>query len=399
MRKVPVRGLCVAAAALLLVSCGTTAAEKAAEAEAARIAAELAARTPPPIALADSVAESASIYLSFTRDMATIRGGFADAASIQAALQRGAAYDPTQLSQGMVSYGAIVALQSPEFVAGVRQYAAHASVREELANNIAADPRWVLTLPGADVAAGLVMSVLRQDIDALSEAANSIENDAYTIQNRWDPRRSWAVAHIADRPQRLADVKAAATRVMLPSAEDTARLLAAAQSGQGLGVASERRREGPFPPVVERALAIAALAALGEAGNADVARTSALQTETVSQTCLTESKLNLYQCLAASRPSYEDMFCVGRHIVRDLATCTRGASQPAAIVSVSNLAVAAPPPEPRIAPSTLEPTPAPTPAPVTAPPVRTPVTVTPPPGATPQRTLTPTERLNSTPGG
>ena len=34
------------------------------------------------------------------------------------------------------------------------------------------------------------------------------------------------------------------------------------------------------------------------------------------------SKLMLFQCLAASRPSYEDMFCVGRHVARDLATCT-----------------------------------------------------------------------------
>ncbi|MGZ9114750.1 MAG: hypothetical protein ACXW3K_09015, partial [Brevundimonas sp.] len=46
--------------------------------------------------------------------------------------------------------------------------------------------------------------------------------------------------------------------------------------------------------------------------------------------------LNLYQCLAASRPSYEDMFCLGRHIVRDLATCTRSSALPAAIVTVSD---------------------------------------------------------------
>ena len=49
MARVPVRGLCVAAAALLLVSCGTTAAEKAAEAEAARIAGRIMAA-----AIADS---------------------------------------------------------------------------------------------------------------------------------------------------------------------------------------------------------------------------------------------------------------------------------------------------------------------------------------------------------
>ena len=33
------------------------------------------------------------------------------------------------------------------------------------------------------------------------------------------------------------------------------------------------------------------------------------------------SKLNLFQCLAASRPHYEDIFCIGQHIVSDLATC------------------------------------------------------------------------------
>ena len=33
------------------------------------------------------------------------------------------------------------------------------------------------------------------------------------------------------------------------------------------------------------------------------------------------SKLMLFQCLAASRPSYEDMFCLGRHVARDLSSC------------------------------------------------------------------------------
>ncbi|GAA0619409.1 hypothetical protein GCM10009422_13650 [Brevundimonas kwangchunensis] len=396
MPKFPVRGVCAAAAALLLASCGTTAAEKAAEAEAARIAAELAARTPPPIALADSVAESAAIYLSFTRDMATIQGGFASAAEVQAALRRGAAYDPTQLSRGMVAYGAIVALQSPEFVAGVRQYASHASVRQELANNIAADPRWVLNLPGADAGAGLVMAVLRDDIDALSRAADSIETDAYTIQNRGDPRRAWAVAHVADRSQRLDAVKAGATRTMLAPEAEVARLRSAALAGSGLGIATDRRREAPYPPIVEQALALAALAALGEGGNPAQSRTDALQTETVSQGCLTESKLNLYQCLAASRPSYEDMFCLGRHIVRDLATCARGASQPAAIVSVSDVSVAPEPPQPRITPSALQPSPVPAPAIQT--PAGQPVTISPTPSP-PGRVLSPTERLNRAPGG
>ncbi len=322
LRRGPRRGLCVAALALLLASCASNTAEKEAQAEAARRAAEIAARTPPPIALNDSVAEAASIYLSFSRDMATIEGGFANAEAIQAALRRGSAYDPDQLSRGLVAYASILALQSPEFVAGVRQYAVDRTVREQLVANIVADPRWASSLPGADAGAGLIMAALREDINALGRAADSVENDAYAIQNTWDPRRSWGVAQVNDRDGRLQAAKTLSTQTMLPSGPDASRLRAAAHSGQGLNVASDRRRAPPYPPVVERALALAALAALGAAGDNAQANTDALQNEPVSQNCLRESKLMLFQCLAASRPSYEDMFCVGRHIARDLSTCT-----------------------------------------------------------------------------
>lgn len=397
MQVFPRRGLCAVALAALLAACASgTAEKKAAEAEAARLAAEAAARTPPPIALNAGVAEAASIYLTFTRDMAAMEGGFADPEAVQAALRRGTGYDPAQLSRGLVAYASILALQSPDFVSGVRQYATHPVTRQQLIDNIVADPRWALTLPGADAAAGLIMSTLRDDIDALGRAADSIENDAYAIQNRWDPRRSWAVAHVADREGRLQSAKDSAARTMLPSAPEAARLLAAARTGQGLTLGAERRRELPYPPVVERALALAALAALGAAGEDARANTDALQEEPVSQGCLQESKLNLYQCLAASRPTYEDMFCLGRHIVRDIATCTRGAAQPPYRVIVSNVE-AAEPAAPRIQVAPLD-----APAP---PPVRTPVAppapaVTPAPLAAPAAPVrSPTERLNTSPGG
>ena len=335
------RGLAAVALAVaaLLAGCASqSAAEKAAEAEAARIAAELAARTPPPMGLNADVVEAASIYVAFSRDMRAIEGGFGAPEEIQAALRRGAAYEPIQLSRGLVAYAAVVALQSPEFVQGVRQYASDRDTRRRLADNIVADPRWASHLPGSDAAAGLIISTLRVDIDALNSTADRIENDAYAVQG--DARRSWAVRPVADREGRLADAKARSALPMSPSAPDAARLLAAASSGSGLGLSGDRTRTPPYPPVVVQALAIAALAALGEAD--DSSRTAALQDDPVSQTCLTESKLNLFQCLAASRPNYEDVFCVGRHVVRDIATCTRGAAQPAPTVTVSPVRAAPP---------------------------------------------------------
>lgn len=386
--------LAAVAMAALLGSCASGKAE--AEAEAARLAeaAAIAARQPPPIALNDSVAQAASVYLTFTRDVTAIQGGFASPEAVQAALRRGAAYDPDQISRGLVAYASILALQSPEFVAGVRSAAATPGARRQLVERIVADPTHASTLPGAEAAAGLVISMLETDIIALANAADTVETDAYTIQYAGDPRSGWGRAASPDREGRLQAVKDLSARAVLPSPEESARLYAAAHDGSGLGAEGVRTRRPPYAPSVSNALAMAALAALGAAGENARANTDALQYDRASQDCLASSKLNLFQCLAASRPAYEDMFCLGRHVMRDLATCARGAALPSAIVTVDDPTASrvAAPAAPRVTPRALPPapladplTPVPVPAPAPAP--------TPAEGPTPS----PTQRLNSGP--
>ncbi|HYC96668.1 hypothetical protein [Brevundimonas sp.] len=367
------RGPSVAALAIaaLLAGCASDAPTKA-EIEAARVAAEVAAvaaRTPPPINLNRGVAEAAAVYMAFSRDMAALEGGFSDPEQIQAALRRGSAYDPGQISRGLVAYASILALQSPEFVSGVRSLADDQITREKIVADIVADPSYASTLPGAEAAAGLVMTTLAADINALGRAANSIENDAYAIQALYDPRRPWGVAEVANRESRLQAAKVQSAMTVPPSADEAARLFAAAHSGGGALPVTGDPRKPPYPPAVVNALALAALAALGYAGENARANTDALQFDRVSHGCLSMSKLNLFQCLAASRPNYEDMFCLGRHIVRDLATCSRGAAMPAAVVTVSDVTPAEPiiitPARPAAAqtPITITPTPAPAPPP------------------------------------
>lgn len=316
------RGLTAAAlaAAALLASCSTPEPE-----------APPAAPPPPPppaVALNDSVAQAASIYVTFMREARTLSAPFADAESIQNALRKGAAYDAPQLSRGMIAYGSILALQSPEFVAGVRAYAADPAQRQEIVNRIIADPAYAATFPGAASAAGVIADVLGADAIAMTAIAEAIESDAYTIQERQDPRRRWAVAHVANREARLERVKVLSEDDLLPSAEEAARLFAAAHSGTGLGVASATSTP-PYTPATVRSLALAALAALGAAGDNARVNTDALQVDLNSESCLTMSKLMLFQCLAASRPSYEDIFCAGRHVARDLGTCVAQAAGPA----------------------------------------------------------------------
>lgn len=311
------RGLAIAAvaAAAVLAGCATP------EPEAAPTPPPPPPAPPPAVSLNEGVAQAASIYVAFMRDVGTIQAGFPTAESIQAAIRKGAAYEPAQLSRGMIAYGSILALQSPEFVQGVRRYAVDPAVRQEMIDRIIADPATAATLPGAEAAAGLIVETIGRDSAAMLVIADAVEGDAYTIQGRSDPRRRWATAHIADRVTRLEGAKTLSAVQMLPSAEESARLFAAANNGSGLGV-SPARSGPPYTPAVVRSLALAALAALGAGGEEARANTEALTVEQNSEFCLNMSKLMLFQCLAASRPSYEDMFCVGRHVARDLATCT-----------------------------------------------------------------------------
>jgi hypothetical protein len=43
--------------------------------------------------------------------------------------------------------------------------------------------------------------------------------------------------------------------------------------------------------------------------------------ETNGANCLNMAKLNLYQCLAVAKPHYEDVFCLGQHIMMDTGRC------------------------------------------------------------------------------
>jgi len=282
---------------------------------------------PPALALNSGIADAASIYVSFIREVGSIERSFSSPEGIEAAILKGAAYEPTQLSRGMIAYGAILALQSPEFVEGVRQYAVDPAQREEVINAIIRDPAYAATLPGADHAAGLIVATLGADIVALASIGDAIKEDAYTIQGRSDPRRRWATTPAANRPARIESVKTLSATRMLPSPAESQRLFGAAHAGTGLNLSSARQGP-PYTPAVVHSLAIAALAALGAGGEDRRAYTEALIVESNSEFCFNMSKLNLFQCLSAARPNYEDMFCVGQHIVADIAQCTSANTGP-----------------------------------------------------------------------
>jgi hypothetical protein len=88
--------------------------------------------------------------------------------------------------------------------------------------------------------------------------------------------------------------------------------------------------------MVVRSLAVAALAALGYADDPSLEQVMPIMAEPNSAQCLNMSKLNLYQCLAVARPHYEDVFCLGQHVLMDTGSCLMksvGMVEPAPIVA------------------------------------------------------------------
>jgi hypothetical protein len=107
---------------------------------------------------------------------------------------------------------------------------------------------------------------------------------------------------------------------LLGEVSETARLQMAVSSSGQMSVAGQSVSP-PFTPLVIRSLAVAALAALGYADDNGLAQVMPILADPSAATCFNMSKLNLYQCLAVAKPQYEDVFCLGQHILIDTGQC------------------------------------------------------------------------------
>lgn len=305
-RRVSIRTtLAAALAGLLLASC--------ADAPAPVIA------PPPPaapvVSLSPKLVELASAYRYYMVRTTGITPDFVDPAGVARSVQTGASYEPQQLVRGAIAYAAVVALQDKAFVEGVRQYAKDPVQRRTIAYEIMKDPAYAVGIQGSASAAGLVITALGSDAQRLYDQGKSVKQAAYDIQ-----KQPWSKTDVTSRPERLAGAKSVSASAMTGDVAETARLQQASMGVASLGLTATAAPP-PYTPTVIRGLAIAALAALGEANDGNAEQLMALTHEPNVGMCMGSSKLNLYQCLAVSRPNYEDVFCLGQHAMMDTGRC------------------------------------------------------------------------------
>ena len=271
---------------------------------------------PPPVTLANGVIELASAYRAAMTSGASITPSFSDGPSVGRAVRLGASYEQIQLQQGATAFAVIAALQEPNFVASVRVYVNDKAQREMLAKRLIDDPNQVLSFDNVDKAAGLAITALDQMGAKLVISGRAVRQSAYDVQ-----KSAWSKANVPDAIQRLSDAKDLSSKRLSPSLEDVAALKKATAGEAAISMAGEPA-PSPYTPLITRALAIAAVAALGEAGDDKFdSIVLPLLTEQTAAFCLSSAKLNYYECLSVSRPYYEDIFCVGQHAMVDTGAC------------------------------------------------------------------------------
>ena len=270
---------------------------------------------PPAISLSPRVIEQASAYRAYVARATAISPGFTDGESVAQGLKAGESYEPGQLLRGAIAYGAVVALQDPAYVAGVRKYAGDAEQRRTVAYEIMKDPAYAVGFSGSAEAAGLVVAALAGDGRKLLEVGKTVKQAAYDVQ-----RSAWSKADVPGREGRLALAKQLSSTALVGETAETARLQLAVTGSTPLGLTGETVSP-PYTPLVIRSLAVAALAALGYADDNSVAQVTPMLDDPRGSKCFSLSKLNLYQCLAVSKPHYEDVFCLGQHVLMDTGAC------------------------------------------------------------------------------
>lgn len=282
--------------------------------------------------LPGEVVSAATAFEHYMRQAATIDSGFSNGEAVARSLKAASAYEPSQMEEGMIAYGAIAALQDDRFVAGVDQAAGRGEERRAFAERLIEDPYAATRIDGADSAARRITAALASRAAPLVAAATQVKAAAYSVQHQ-----AWSKVMVADAQDRLVLVKSLSRARAEPSLDDNQAMM------QGLAAADPRALADDAPAgysaLEARALALAAESVLGHAQGPDRDRLAPLLTEADSAECLRMAKLNLYQCMAVAGPQYEDIYCMGQHAMLDTGQCVDHAAHDtgAANASVAQL--------------------------------------------------------------
>jgi hypothetical protein len=278
--------------------------------------------TPPPpptpptpgVGLAAQFVRDAAAYEDYVHAAGVTPPDFTSVADVDGTLHTAAAYEPGQLRHGAVAYAAIEALDDAAFVDEVRRATPTPQARYALVARIYANPANALDFPDGPAAAGLAKAALADGGMHLFAVGNAAIAESYSMQHQ-----AWTQVFAPDRDGRVAMVRTTSSQQRTPSSDELGALEREMVSGPA--TPPPATDAGPYSPLVVRAVALAALAAAGQASDEQAANLGWLTDDYFMDHCLSQSKLATYECLAVARPSYENVFCLGQYALKDTGTC------------------------------------------------------------------------------
>jgi len=269
---------------------------------------------------------AAQPYVQLREDIDAISAAKpSDAQMMRDAHNRLASHDARMMGGAWIAYAAMIAADEPAFSQAIQakvKEMGKAAFVEELENN----PVIVRNMPGSEAATTAILSFARNDAARIQKVGENYIASAYDMQNV-----AWARRELAERGmERVNAALAFAATRQWPSAKrsnnastkrgmmrpNLAQNAAWSPSWSGYDSGIDPKAKGGV--IVTKALVLGARYAINDVEQEDLA---VYGTSKKSERCFTSAKLNLDQCIAATRTSYEEAFCIGQHGLSDVSHC------------------------------------------------------------------------------
>lgn len=278
----------------------------------------------------------AASYIRFREDVAAIEAiPFTGAEVTREAHRRLAGHKSEELAAGWVAYAALVAADTPSFAEALQaeikkkknKRKGLLGGRDGLMSNIAQNPSFLRNLEGGDEAINAILTMTMHDGARITELGEAFKTQAYAMQ-----KTSWGKKRISPSQSRIEEAASFGRTRAAPASPVLEREVSAGVIAPSL--ASARKEwsadwgadandsymvEDKADIVIDRILNLAARYST-DTLNPKIVQVYAKNKK--SERCLSMAKLTLDQCIAATRTSYEEAFCLGEHGLKDVATCT-----------------------------------------------------------------------------
>lgn len=269
---------------------------------------------------------AAQPYIRFRQDVDYVTSSMPqNAAAMREAHLRLASHDTKAMSGSWIAYAAMVAADTPAFSAEIEKQMKKKGAKT-FAAEIEANPGVVRNIPGSDEAVAAIMAFATNDAGKIRAAGDAFIADAYSMQ-----KLAWARRAIAESGvNRVNAAMSYAAKRAWPT--DTTRQVVRTRAGtlkpnligyetwSGNWAGKQMAVNPSAQPgtIVTKALVLGAHYTMNTATQGHLA---AYGTSRKGERCFTSARMNLDQCIAATRTPYEEAFCLGQHALNDMAGC------------------------------------------------------------------------------